>query len=275
MATVYGVLSGEVEPTADCPMATNSSAKFDLGRNLATKLWNASRFALAKIESPADELKADELEYVDRWMLARVSSTLQTIETALDQFQVNVYADAVYDLVWRDFCDWYLECIKPTVADSPTQQRVLQSVLDAILRIMHPVCPFVTETIWPHVQSHGAAGGTMLQLPPSELLATAQWPVAEMADGEVISTFERMQALVNDVRRGLSRTGTWPARSHCAARTFGPVFIHRTGCRRHSSPRRRPTRSTSAQNRPRVHGACCSRARNSDAIEPRRDGSGS
>ena len=210
MATVYGVLSGEVEPTADCPMATNSSAKFDLGRNLATKLWNASRFALAKIESPADELKADELEYVDRWMLARVSSTLQTIETALDQFQVNVYADAVYDLVWRDFCDWYLECIKPTVADSPTQQRVLQSVLDAILRIMHPVCPFVTETIWPHVQSHGAAGGTMLQLPPSELLATAQWPVAEMADGEVISTFERMQALVNDVRRARAEQGLGP-----------------------------------------------------------------
>ena len=210
MVTVYGMLTGEAEPSDERPMATNSSAKFDLGRNLATKLWNASRFALSRVEQPAESLDHDGLDFVDRWMLARVATTLTTIESALENFQVNVYADAVYDLVWRDFCDWYLECIKPTVGESPTQQRVLLSVLDTILRIMHPVCPFVTETIWPHVQAAGTAGGSMLQLPRSELLAEADWPVADTTDDAIIQTFDRVQTLVNEVRRARAEQGLGP-----------------------------------------------------------------
>ena len=104
---------------------------------------------------------------------ARLQRVEREVTTQFDNYRFDLAAKAIHDFIWHYFCDWYLECIKPTVADSPTQQRVLLSVLDAILRIMHPVCPFVTETLWPHVQSHGAAGGTMLQLPPSELLPSA------------------------------------------------------------------------------------------------------
>ena len=210
MVTVYGVLSGEAEPSTEQPMAVNSSSKFDLGRNLATKLWNASRFALAKVESPATDLDPDALGLVDRWMLARMAATIELIDTSLERFQVHLYADAIYDLVWRDFCDWYLECIKPTVSDCPQQQRVLLTVLDGILRLMHPLCPFVTETLWPHVQAAGEAGGPMLELPRSELLATARWPQATPADPDVITTFERLQSLVNEVRRARAEQGLGP-----------------------------------------------------------------
>jgi valyl-tRNA synthetase len=210
MITVYGVLSGAAEPSDACPMAVNTSSKFDLGRNLATKLWNASRFALAKVESPAAELDPDALGLVDRWMLARLSSTIAQIDTALERFQVHLYADAIYDLVWRDFCDWYLECIKPTVGECPQQQRVLLTVLDGILRLMHPLCPFVTETLWPHVQDAGEAGGPMIELPRSALLATARWPRALAGAADDLTTFERLQTLVNEVRRARAEQGLGP-----------------------------------------------------------------
>jgi valyl-tRNA synthetase len=212
MATVYGVLTGETSVTDERPMGINSSSKFDLGRNLATKLWNASRFALGRVEAPASTVSTTDLSLVDRWMLARLSATLETIESSLERFQVHAYANAIYDLVWRDFCDWYLESIKPTVGDSPAQQQVLLSVLDAILRVMQPLCPFVTETIWPHVQAAGEPGLESLELGKSELLATAPWPRLDAGtiDMEATAVWDRIQVLVNEVRRARAEQGLGP-----------------------------------------------------------------
>src|SRR5690606_6006055 len=108
----YGVASGQVTPTDDMPLAINASAKFDLGRNFANKLWNAVRFALSNLDDGAkahgsQSVGVGDLQLVDRWMLARLHDTLTKVEHAIANYQFNAYAEAMYDLIWREFCDWY------------------------------------------------------------------------------------------------------------------------------------------------------------------------
>jgi valyl-tRNA synthetase len=207
MASAYGGASGLAAPTDRMPLARNTSSKFDLGRNFANKLWNAARFALGNLEHPSDDAtkrQSDkgELTLVDRWILNRLHRTLHVVEDAMEQYQFNVYAEAMYDLVWRDFCDWYIESIKPTVKSSPGQQQVLRTVLSAILRMLHPICPFVTETLWPHLQATGEAGIDGINLPPSELASTAAWPEISprAANEEAAHTYGRVQALTSAIR---------------------------------------------------------------------------
>ncbi|MCH8212312.1 MAG: class I tRNA ligase family protein, partial [Planctomycetes bacterium] len=203
MVSAYGISSGLASPTDDTPLALNTSQRFDLGRNFANKLWNAARFALGQMNGEtSDEVRLDELSLVDRWILARLYHIVRKIEAALAEYQFNVYADAMYEFIWGDFCDWYLEAIKPTVSESPAQQQVLRTVLNAILRILHPICPFVTESLWPHVQATGDASLEGICLAPSELLAEAAWPEidAAMDDVHALADFSSLQALVESIR---------------------------------------------------------------------------
>ena len=79
------------------------------------------------------------LPLVDRWIISRLHRTLHAVEDAVADYQFSAYAEAMYDFVWRDFCDWYLEAIKPTVKSNPAQQQVLRTVLNSILRLLHPI----------------------------------------------------------------------------------------------------------------------------------------
>ena len=205
MVSAYGVATGEVDPTDQMPLARNSSSKFDLGRNFANKVWNATRFALGRIptEQQSNEpVDLSEATFADRWIIARLAQTLETIDGALGSYQFNVYADTLYDFIWRDVCDRYLEAIKPTIDGNRAQQAVLAAVLDSVLRILHPVCPFVTESLWPHVSGVRFAEVNGLLLPSSDLVATSAWPV--VADGTVestvIETFERADQLIGAIR---------------------------------------------------------------------------
>ncbi|MHC4218373.1 MAG: class I tRNA ligase family protein, partial [Planctomycetota bacterium] len=206
MISAYGAASGLAVPTDGEPLARNSSKQFDEGRNFANKLWNATRFALSNLDSSSVEPpEPAQRPLVDRWIITRLQETLRTVEGALGDYQFNVYADAMYDLVWRSFCDWYLESIKPTVRSDPGQQQVLRSVLNAILRMLHPICPFVTEALWPHVTATGEAGLAGIRLAPSaqpEVLASAPWPEIDdgMADARSLETFARIQALTAGIR---------------------------------------------------------------------------
>ncbi|MCH8343861.1 MAG: valine--tRNA ligase [Planctomycetes bacterium] len=207
MVSSYGAACGFATPSEQISVARNTSAKFDLGRNFANKLWNATRFAVGNLEASRHQgikasRKDDDLTLADRWIITRLHRTLHAAEKAVRQYQFNVYAEAMYDLVWRDFCDWYLEAIKPTIKDNPAQQQVLRTVLNAILRMLHPICPFVTEALWPHVQAAGEADIDDIKLPPSELLAIAAWPkiACRVDDKEAAATFERVQALTDAIR---------------------------------------------------------------------------
>ena len=202
MSTVYGLLSGDVTDCNKTPLAMNSSSRFDVGRNFANKFWNASRFALMNISTPAASVSFDELLPVDKWMLHRVSSAIKEMNRSLSEYQFSVATQSMYDLLWRDFCDWYLEAIKPTVKESPAQQRVLHFVLDVICRLLHPICPFVTEAIWPHVRSipNGRIENVLLQ--ESGLVATAEWPSMEgfLCDENATASFEKIKELVTTIR---------------------------------------------------------------------------
>jgi valyl-tRNA synthetase len=227
MVSGYGSATGLATATNEMPLARNTSSKFDEGRNLVTKLWQVTAgFALpnlAKGESKAQGLPSlafDELSLVDRWILARLYRTLRGIEGAIAEYRFKEYADAIYDFVRRDFCDWYVEAIKPTIKSDPRQQQVLRTLLNAIMRLLHPVMPFVTETLWPHVNACGVAGLSGVKLEPCALLAIAGWPEvdASLDDAAAIADFERVKSLVNAIRNLRSERQVPPKKKiHLAA----------------------------------------------------------
>ncbi len=207
MVSGFGAATGAATPTSDMPLARNTSARFDLGRNFGNKLWNATRFACANLAAADPDSKECPLTLVDRWMLARLAHAASAIEAAIADYEFSRVAEALYDLVWRDFCDWYLESVKPTIRTNATQQRVLAATLDSIVRLLHPVCPFITETLWSTIQSlatNGAGRGVVgVTLPPNESCTTAAWPAfaPSLRDDDALAQFERVRSLVDAIRR--------------------------------------------------------------------------
>jgi len=190
----------------DESIGANTSPKFELGRRLANKIWNATRFAVGILSGAAGSptaLDSPEPErLIDRWMLSRLARTLVEVETAAAQYEFNVYAQAMYDLFWRDFCDWYLEGVKATVRDDPMQQRVLRSVLGAIHRMFHPIMPFVTESLHSAIENLPVPPLGPIALPPSELAASARWPIVPrwIIDDVAEAQFARAAELVSIIR---------------------------------------------------------------------------
>ncbi|MFN5944475.1 MAG: valine--tRNA ligase [Phycisphaerae bacterium] len=205
----------------DSKSGKNTSPKFDLGRNFANKLWNATRFALSMIpagstSSPRHPVTSS-LPLLDRWMLSRLAAGVQSANASLADYQFSEYAMGCYTLLWNDFCDWYLEGIKPTVANSSQQQAVLAHTLESIVRLLHPVMPFVTETIFQnlrHIQTAPVAGITLT--PPTKLgtLCTAGWPQvsASLRDEAAERDFARVQSLVALIRDIRAKHQVKPAR---------------------------------------------------------------
>ena len=216
-------------PVKKLPDGRNTSDRFDAGRNFATKLWNASRFALANLaavdaEHPrqsrgltddahplapgsAGGVAVDETKWslADRWIVTRFNRTLAEADAALAVYRFDQYAKACYDFFWRDFCDWYVEASKPAMKDparSAQTAHVLAAVLDGLLRLMHPMIPFITETIWwklNDVRPHRGLPGR-LECPPSKRLVHARWPtVGDTAEAaEVI--FPKLQDVIGAIR---------------------------------------------------------------------------
>ena len=124
-------------------------------RNFATKLWNAARFAqMNGIAGHHDILPPDATQPVNRWIIGEVKATARALEQAIADFRFDAYADAIYKLVWSRFCDWYLELIKPLLADGADEATAAETravagwALDQILVMLHPVMPFITEELW-------------------------------------------------------------------------------------------------------------------------------
>lgn len=190
----------------DAETGKNTSPKFDLGRNFCNKLWNASRFTLAILDrAETGDAQSSEPTLIDRWMRSRLASATAAIDAALAEYQFSTYATTLYDLLWRDFCDWYLEGIKPSVAGDAHQQATLRSTLDAILRLLHPIAPFITETIYESLAPHPLPETHGLRLAPPTadgLLCTAGWPVVDgsLVDTDAERRFDRVRALVTAIR---------------------------------------------------------------------------
>jgi valyl-tRNA synthetase len=137
-----------------------SEDKFQWGRNFANKIWNASRFILMNLDTnhAQDDLcvffKTEDLDMINRWILSRFYSVLKEVNKNLDSFHFNEAANILYAFFWHEFCDWYLELIKPDIKN-PHNQLVMYKVLEKFLRAMHPFMPFITEEIWQRLPHQG------------------------------------------------------------------------------------------------------------------------
>jgi len=160
--------------------STGRDVKFDLNRiegyrNFCNKLWNASRFVLMNCENQviAQDIDYAQLSVTDRWILSRQQELIDIVHQDFQNYRFDLAAKALYEFTWNEFCDWYLELIKPVMFsedENAKQQtrRVLLEVLETLLRLMHPIIPFITEEIWhPVAQLLGRQGDTiMLQAYP-------------------------------------------------------------------------------------------------------------
>jgi valyl-tRNA synthetase len=194
----------------DARSGRNTSPKFDIGRNFCNKLWNAARFAMMNLSAASPSTGAPgegrgEGSLADRWILSRFNRTVATCDEALKDYRFDQYAKSCYDFFWGDFCDWYLEAIKPAMRDpkrAAATANVLASVLDGSLRLMHPMIPFITETIWWQLNEvrpqRGVAG--RLDCPPSERLIRAKWPkIGEFSEGAE-AIFPKLQETIGAIR---------------------------------------------------------------------------
>ncbi|QGM81372.1 valine--tRNA ligase [Otariodibacter oris] len=174
-------------------------------RNFCNKLWNASRFVLTNEKL---DLNEGDVEYslADRWIKSEFNRTVEAFRSALAQYRFDLAANAIYEFTWNQFCDWYLELTKPIFAQGTDAQkrgasRTLVQVLEQLLRLAHPIMPFITEEIWQKVKGFAGVSGDTIMLQPFPQVDTASLDeVAEQQIGwikEVITAVRNIRAESN------------------------------------------------------------------------------
>ena len=202
----YQYTSPWFDPDPGEKVARIVSERFEYGRNFCNKLWNASRFAMLNLEgytpAPLDE---NDLTMEDRWILSRLSSVAEEMTTVLNRYQFDLATRAIRDFTWNEFCDWYLEMIKPRLWDEnqkPAAQRVLVGVLDALLRLLQPFVPFITEELWQRLNEIAPERGLFTPETAAESVTVATWPEPPQTwqDPALEKRFERLQEMIVAVR---------------------------------------------------------------------------
>ena len=183
-------------------------------RNFCNKLWNATNFVLMNVEDKdcgRDETLPLAYTFVDQWIIGRLQQTEGAVAEALDTYRFDLAAQTLYEFVWNDFCDWYIELAKVQIQTGcPTTQRTtrrtLVRVLEVILRLLHPIMPFITEELWQTVAPLANAKKT-------DSIMLAAWPQPD--EGKIVqTTFEQMSALqdlIGSVRNLRGEMGLAPS----------------------------------------------------------------
>ena len=202
------------------PRGPAVSERFEAGRNFSNKLWNATRFVLMNLEGfsgvdlAAGGVRADALE--DRWLMSRLASVTRDATKAIDEYRFAEAARILYAFAWDEFCSAYLELCKARLADPasrPQAQSMLLLGLDAILRLLHPIMPFVTEEIWQHLRE--AAGSRRMpwdQAGLTDSIMIAPWPAPPAAwiDDQTETQFGTFLGVVGAIREIRARQNVPP-----------------------------------------------------------------
>jgi valyl-tRNA synthetase len=184
---------------------TSRDVSFDLGRiegykNFCNKLWNAARYVLMNTEA-LDE-GAVEYSAADRWIRARLDATTRDMHKHFATYRLDLAAQAIYDFTWHQFCDWYLELSKPILQSDESRpdaqrgtRRTLIDTLEAILRLLHPLMPFITEEIWSQVAPRAGIEGETI------MLRSYPEPDAGAADNAAVADIEWVKQFILGIRQ--------------------------------------------------------------------------
>ncbi|MBP2633759.1 MAG: valyl-tRNA synthetase, partial [Firmicutes bacterium] len=179
--------------------------RVEAARNFANKLWNASRFVLMNLEGFDKDFKPNQADYTlaDQWILSRYAKTVSEVTNNLEKFELGEAGRALYDFIWNEFCDWYIEMAKArlynkeAVKERQTAQYVLCYVLEHTLKLLHPFMPYITEEIWQHIPHEGQSimVATWPQNEASKIDVKAEQDMTTVM--EVIKAIRNMRAEVN------------------------------------------------------------------------------
>lgn len=198
------------------PRGAVVSERFEDARNFCNKLWNASRFALMNLEGyePAPVAEA-ELTVEDRWILSRLATVTGQVTEALAGYRYADAARTLYQFAWNEFCSFFVEMVKARLqeeASRPVAQRVLAHTLDTLLRLLHPMIPFLTEEVWQMLGKLAPQRGIAELRDAAPSIMIAPWPEVESArqDSQIESQFARFQDVLKAVREIRSRQNVPP-----------------------------------------------------------------
>lgn len=193
--------------------------KCEIGRNFANKIWNAGRFLLMNAEQIKIDfnLKYDNLDLTEKWILSRLNETIKEYETALSTFKINDASKIIYNFIWSDFCDWYIEFVKTRIQlteDDNIKSAILSRaifVYEEILKLLHPIMPFITEEIWQAISElKGEVANNEIKT-----IMNARFPQAEdrWIDRDSEEKVEFLQELISSIRNIRSEMNVPPSRA--------------------------------------------------------------
>jgi valyl-tRNA synthetase len=199
----------------------------EIGRNFANKVWNSGRFLMMKLEEALGEnelnfdaipdLKEEEMTTADKWILSKFNTTVQRMENALDKFKVTEYSKMMYDYIWSDFCAWYVEIIKVQFNNAENNEykqslmKFALGIYEGILKLLHPVMPFITEELWHILLSKSADESISL-----EKLPTVN--AGEVSE-KIENSFDLIKLVVEEIRKLRASVNIQPSQK--VAVTFG------------------------------------------------------
>jgi len=176
-------------------------------RNFANKLWNAARFVLMHLDGPCTNVPFATRSMADRWIMSRLHRCIQDITRSLEAYRFDEAANAAYHFIWHEYCDWYLELAKPSLADTDSHQAActratLSESVDSILRLLHPFMPFITEEIWQ----------TMPHSVESIMVASYPSPDPTLINEDIEHQIASVMSIVSATRAIRSTQGIAPSR---------------------------------------------------------------
>ena len=183
--------------------------RVEANRNFANKLWNATRFVLMNLQDDIsyNSLDMEKIEEEDKWILSRLNKVIQEVTENLDKYEIGFGAQKIYEFIWDEYCDWYIEMVKSRLYGSDIEskvvaQKVLVYVLKDILKILHPFMPFITEEIWHHLPEN------------KEALILTEWPKSkkdlEFNDSEL--SIEYIKSAIKGIRNARAEMNIAPSR---------------------------------------------------------------